>query len=87
MVPAARLSPRQFARVFRTETGLSPARAAENLRLEAARYMLEQGRLPIEEIAREAGFGHRERMRRSFLGAFGQTPQATRNASHPLATI
>jgi transcriptional regulator GlxA family with amidase domain len=87
LAQAARLSPRQFTRVFRLETGQSPARAVENLRLEAARYMLEQGRLPIEEISRETGFGDRERMRRSFLRTYGQTPQAIRNASHPLATI
>jgi transcriptional regulator GlxA family with amidase domain len=49
--------------------------------------MLEQGRLPIEEIARETGFGDRERMRRSFLRTFGATPQTLRNAAHPLATI
>ena len=85
LAEAARLSPRQFARVFRSETGQSPARAVENLRLEAARYMLEQGRLPVEEIARGTGFGDRERMRRSFLRTFGQTPQAIRNASYPLA--
>jgi transcriptional regulator GlxA family with amidase domain len=87
LAEAARLSPRQFTRVFRAETGQSPARAVENLRLEAGRYMLEQGRLPVEEIARETGFGDRERMRRSFLRTFGQTPQAIRNASHPLAMI
>jgi transcriptional regulator GlxA family with amidase domain len=87
LADAARLSPRQFSRVFRTETGLSPAKAIENLRLEAARFMLEQGRLPIEEIARETGFGDRERMRRSFLRTFSATPQALRNAAHPLATI
>jgi transcriptional regulator GlxA family with amidase domain len=87
LAEAARISPRQFTRVFRAETGQSPARAVENLRLEAARYMLEQGRLPVEEIAQETGFGDRERMRRSFLRSFGQTPQAIRNASHPLATI
>jgi transcriptional regulator GlxA family with amidase domain len=87
LAEAARLSPRQFTRFFRLETGQSPARAVENLRLEAARYMLEQGRLPIEGIARETGFGDCERMRRSFLRTYGQTPQAIRNASHPLATI
>jgi transcriptional regulator GlxA family with amidase domain len=87
LAEAACLSPRQFARVFKAETGQSPAKAIENLRLEAARFMLEQGRLPVEEIAREAGFGDRERMRRSFLRTFGQAPQAIRNASHPLATI
>jgi AraC-like DNA-binding protein len=47
LAEAARLSPRQFTRAFRAETGQSPARAVENLRLEAARYMLEQGRLPV----------------------------------------
>ena len=87
LAEAACLSPRQFARVFKTETGQAPAKAIENLRLEAAKFMLEQGRLPVEEIAREAGFGDRERMRRSFLRSFGQTPQAIRNASHPLASI
>jgi transcriptional regulator GlxA family with amidase domain len=87
LAQAACLSPRQFTRVFRMETGQSPARAVENLRLEAARYLLEQGRLPIEEIARETGFGDRERMRRSFLRTYSQTPQAIRNASHPLASI
>jgi uncharacterized protein YbjT (DUF2867 family)/AraC-like DNA-binding protein len=69
------LSPRQFTRVFRAETGLSPAKAIENLRLEAARFMLEQGRLSVEEIARATGFGDRERMRRSFLRTLGQTLQ------------
>ena len=87
LAEAARLSARQFSRVFRSETGQSPAKAIENLRLEAARFMLEQGRLPIEEIARDTGFMDRERMRRSFLRAYGLTPQDLRNAAHPLATI
>lgn len=84
---AACLSPRQFSRVFQLETGMSPAKAVENLRLEAARLMLEQGRLPVQTIARANGFGDRERMRRSFLRAFGQTPQSIRNASHPINLI
>jgi transcriptional regulator GlxA family with amidase domain len=87
LAEAACLSPRQFTRVFRAETGQSPAKAIENLRLEAARFMLEQGRLPLGDIARETGFGDRERMRRSFVRTFGQTPQNIRNASHPLATV
>jgi transcriptional regulator GlxA family with amidase domain len=87
LAEAARLSPRQFTRVFRAETGQSPAKAIENLRLEAARLMLEQGRLSAEEIARATGFGDRERMRRSFLRTFGQTPQSIRNASDRLAAF
>ncbi|MEH2480098.1 AraC-like DNA-binding protein [Nitrobacteraceae bacterium AZCC 2146] len=82
LAEAARLSPRQFSRVFHVETGQSPAKAIENLRL-----ALEQGRRPVEEIAKETGFGDRERMRRAFLRAFGQTPQEIRNASYPLASF
>jgi transcriptional regulator GlxA family with amidase domain len=77
---AAALSPRQFSRAFRAETGQSPAKAVEQLRLEAARLMLEQTRHPVETIARESGFADPERMRRAFLRAFGQPPQALRRA-------
>ena len=73
---AAHLSPRQFSRIFTDETGQSPARAIENLRVEAARLMMEAGRHSVDVVARESGFGDRERMRRAFLRAFGQSPQA-----------
>ena len=75
---AAHLSPRQFSRAFRAETGQSPARAVENLRIEAARLMMEQSRHPIEVIARQTGFADRGRMRRAFLRTFGQPPQVMR---------
>ena len=78
MAEAASLSPRQFSRAFRAETGQSPAKAVENLRLEAARLMMEQGRHPIDVVARETGFADRERMRRAFLRAFGQRPAVIR---------
>ncbi|NKL06362.1 GlxA family transcriptional regulator [Rhizobium leguminosarum] len=81
LAEAAHLSPRQFSRAFRAETGQSPAKAVENLRLEAARLMMEQGRHPIDVVARETGFADRERMRRAFLRAFGQPPQAIRRAA------
>jgi transcriptional regulator GlxA family with amidase domain len=78
LADAAHLSPRQFSRAFREETGQSPAKAVENLRVEAARLMMEDGRHPIDVVARETGFADRERMRRAFLRAFGQPPQAIR---------
>ncbi|MDQ0558806.1 transcriptional regulator GlxA family with amidase domain [Rhizobium mesoamericanum] len=78
LAEAAALSPRQFSRTFRAETGQSPAKAVEHLRLEAARLMMEQGRHPIEVVAAETGFADRERMRRAFLRSFGQPPQAIR---------
>lgn len=81
LAEAARLSPRQFSRIFREETGQTPAKAIERLRVEAARLMMETGRHPIEVIAREAGFGDRERMRQAFLRAFGQPPQSIKRAS------
>ncbi len=81
------LSPRQFTRVFRSETGTSPAKALETLRLEAAKLLLEQSRLPVDSVAREAGFGNRERMRRAFIRAYGEAPQSIRNNAGPLATI
>ena len=78
---AAALSPRQFSRLFHAETGRTPAKAVENLRVEAARLMMEEGRHPIEVIATETGFADRERMRRAFLRAFGQPPQAIRRGA------
>lgn len=74
----AHLSPRQFSRAFTAETGQPPAKAIEHLRLEAARLMIEQSRHTIEQIAAETGFADTERMRRAFLRAFGQPPQALR---------
>jgi transcriptional regulator GlxA family with amidase domain len=53
----------------------------ERLRVEAARLMMETSRHPIEVIARETGFGDRERMRQAFLRAFGQPPQAIQRIS------
>ena len=49
--------------------------------------MLEQSRLPVEDIAREAGFGNRERMRRAFVRTYGQAPQSIRTTAGPHAAI
>jgi len=78
LAEAAHLSPRQFSRAFHAETGQSPAKAVENLRLEAARLMMEQSRHPIDVVARQTGFGDRDRMRRAFMRAFGQPPLVMR---------
>ena len=76
LADAAHLSRRQFSRSFRLETGHSPAKAVETLRVEAARTMLEQGNHAIDVVARENGFDDPERMRRAFLRAYGMPPQA-----------
>lgn len=78
LAEAAHLSPRQFSRVFHAETGQSPAKAVENLRVEAARVLMERSRHPIDAVADQTGFADRNRMRRAFLRAFGQPPQIIR---------
>ncbi|WP_166365597.1 GlxA family transcriptional regulator [Pseudomonas akapageensis] len=72
------LSPRQFTRVFTAETGQSPAKAIEGLRLEVARLMIEQSRHPLETVARETGFRDRRHLREAFMRGFGVTPLAVR---------
>ena len=77
----AAMSPRHFARAFTAETGVTPAKAVERLRVEAARGPVEAGVEPIDHIAAKVGFGDPERMRRAFVRAFGQPPQALRRAA------
>lgn len=81
LADTAHLSPRQFSRAFHAETGQSPAKAIENLRVEAARTLMEQSSHPIEVVARQTGFSDRDQMRRAFLRAFGQPPQVLRRNS------
>lgn len=77
----AAMSPRHFARAFAAETGMTPAKAVERLRLETARERVEASRDPIDRVAEMVGFGDPERMRRAFIRAFGQPPQALRRAA------
>lgn len=78
MAEKSGMSPRNFARVFRSETGTTPARFVEKLRLEAARDRVETTGLPLQQIARETGFSDPERMRVSFVKAYGQPPMVLR---------
>lgn len=77
----AAMSPRNFARAFAAETGTTPAKAVERLRLEAARTAVETSVRPLEEIAAAHGFTDAGHMRRAFLRALGQPPQALRRAA------
>jgi transcriptional regulator GlxA family with amidase domain len=72
------LSVRQFGRAFLTATGMTPAKAVERLRAEAARSRVEDGRETLETIAQSVGFADPERMRQSFIRVFGQPPRALR---------
>lgn len=73
----AGMSPRTFARAYAADTGVTPAKAVERMRVEAARARLERGGA-IQEIASETGFGDSERMRRAFVRHFGAPPAALR---------
>ncbi|MGY2257782.1 GlxA family transcriptional regulator [Pseudomonas sp. SDO55104_S430] len=78
LADAARLSLRQFSRAFRRETGETPAKAVERLRVEAACLRLQEGSEPIEQIAQAVGFTDPERMRRAFVRLHGYSPQYAR---------
>jgi len=84
LAEVAALSPRQFARAFRAETGQTPARAVEQMRLEAARLMIEETRHPMDQIAREVGFVDIRRMREAFMRQYGQPPQTLRRLAKAL---
>lgn len=73
----AAMSTRSFSRHYRQATGRTPARAVEEMRLEGARRMLEQGQ-PVARVASRCGFGAEETMRRAFQRRFGIAPQAYR---------
>jgi transcriptional regulator GlxA family with amidase domain len=77
-----KMSPRTFARTFArayaAETGVTPAKAVERLRVEAARALIEAGEPSLMDVAERTGFGDIERMRRSFTRLFGTPPSALR---------
>ena len=70
----AGMSDRNFARAFRRETGMTPGAHVEAARVERARIALETGELAVEAIARQAGFGTVETMRRAFRRQVGVSP-------------
>ncbi len=84
LAAVAHLSDRQFGRVFRSQTGESPARAVERLRAELARERVEHSAEPVEVIAAAVGFSDPERMRRAFLRLYGEPPQALRRKARSL---
>lgn len=77
LAEAANMSLRSFARHYYQATGRTPARAVEDLRIETARRLLEQG-LPVARAATRCGFGSEETMRRAFLRRLGTSPQGYR---------
>ncbi|HTB02107.1 MAG TPA: GlxA family transcriptional regulator [Bradyrhizobium sp.] len=77
----AGMSSRHFARAFIAETGTTPSKAVERLRIEVARQRVQSSSEAIERVAEVTGFRDPERMRRAFIRAFGQPPQSLRRAA------
>jgi transcriptional regulator GlxA family with amidase domain len=77
----AGMSSRHFARAFIAETGTTPSKAIERLRIEVARHRVQSSSEAIERVAESTGFRDPERMRRAFIRAFGQPPQSLRRAA------
>ena len=73
------MSPRNFARLFVTETGMTPAKFVEIARIDAARHYLGSTQLSIAAVAEKSGFGDPERMRRAFVRHLGVNPQSYRD--------
>ncbi|MEV6957779.1 GlxA family transcriptional regulator [Streptomyces sp. NPDC051207] len=82
----ARLSPRHFARAFQAETGMTPGRYVDRVRLEHARRLLEDTADGVEEISRAAGYGTPEAMRRAFVRTLGTAPAEYRRRFRPAST-
>ena len=81
MAEQAGMSSRHFARAFIAETGTTPSKAVERLRIEVARQRVQSSSEAIERVAESTGFRDPERMRRAFIRAFGQPPQSLRRAA------
>jgi transcriptional regulator GlxA family with amidase domain len=77
----AGMSARHFTRAFIAETGATPSKAIERLRIEVARARVQSSSEAIERVAQSTGFRDPERMRRAFIRAFGQPPQSLRRAA------
>lgn len=69
------MRPRNFARAFRRETGTTPAAFVEQLRVEAARRLLEQTDATVAAIASRIGLRHAETLHRAFRRQVGTTPE------------
>ncbi|WP_131913169.1 GlxA family transcriptional regulator [Celerinatantimonas diazotrophica] len=72
------MSPRNFARAFRKEMGVTPAKAIEQVRLAVAREHIQQSRDSFEKIAIRVGLKSADRMRHAFLRTFHESPQSIR---------
>ena len=79
LAEAGNMSTRNFVRLYSIETGRSPAKAIETIRLEAARRLLEESNLTVKSVAAKTGFGNEERLRRAMQRHMQIAPSDYRN--------
>ncbi len=72
------MSVRNFERVFTREVGTTPSQYVLQVRVEAARRLLERTDRGLKHVASTAGFGSVDVMRRSFVRLLGITPRRYR---------
>ena len=70
----AGMSERNFARVFRAETGVTPAWFVEGARIDAARRLVETSAMPLKRLAGAVGYANVDAFRRAFQRRTGVTP-------------
>ena len=68
------MSARNFSRLYSKQMGLTPAKAVEAIRTEAARNLLEATDLGVKQVAAQCGFNDEERMRRAFMRLLSVSP-------------
>jgi transcriptional regulator GlxA family with amidase domain len=78
----AGMTERSFARVFRSQTGITPADFVEATRVDTARRLLEETNLPLQRVASVSGFGSTEALRRAFVRQLGVRPTDYRSRFH-----
>ncbi|WP_044874604.1 DJ-1/PfpI family protein [Pseudomonas sp. LFM046] len=71
----AKMAPRSLSRAFVQELGVGPGKYVEQVRLEAARTLLQDAQASIATVARLTGFGHPENLRRTFHKHLSVSPQ------------
>lgn len=79
MADRAAVSERHLVRMFRVQVGMTPARYVEQARLEAAKLLLATGDQGQQSVAKRAGFGSADTMRRTFRRALGVSPSTYRS--------
>ncbi len=78
MAEQVAMSPRNFSRLFTKQTGITPGKYVETMRLDKARELLEFSDTPVSEVAEVSGFLKEEKLRRAFIRQLGITPSQYR---------